>query len=136
MEIRPIKRGVGIKEVIMTVMFYESLEDVQNETVTAWTEVASKSGILRVTGNFLQLYAEYGGSVIDVPVGIRVLINGVEKGFDHHAPIIAGLYKAYSVFGVIEPSVAAEYTISLEVRALDTGQTVNVRRIRLKVQQV
>jgi len=120
----------------MTVMFYESLEDVQSETVTAWTEVASKSGNLRVTGNFLQLYAEYGGSAVDIDVGIRVLINGTEKGFDYHTPTIAGQYKAFSVFGVIEPSVEAEYTISLEVRALDTGQTVNVRRIRLKVQQV
>ena len=120
----------------MTIMFYESLEDVQSETTQTWTEIASKSGNLRVTGNFLQLYAEYGGSNANKHVGIRVLINGVEKGFDYHTPTIAGQYKAFSVFGIIEPSVAAEYTISLEVRALDTGQTVNVRRIRLMVQQV
>lgn len=120
----------------MTIMFYESLEDVQSETVQTWTEVASKSGNLRVTGNFLQLYAEYGGSAVDIDVGIRVLINGTERGFDYHTPTLAGQYKAFSVFGVIEPSVEAEYTVSLEVRALDTGQTVNVRRVRLMVQQV
>jgi len=120
----------------MTIMFYETLEDVQSETVTAWTEVASKTGNLRVTGNFLQLYAEYGGSAINKDVGIRVLINGVEKGFDYHTPTIAGQYRAFSVFGIISPTVEEEYTISLEVRALDTGQTVNVRRVRLMVQQV
>ena len=120
----------------MTIMFYESMEDVQSVTVSDWTEIASKTGTLRVTGNFLQLYAEYGGASANKDVGIRVLINGVEKGFDYHTPTIAGQYKAFSVFGIIEPSVAAEYTISLEVRALDTGQTVNVRRIRLMVQQV
>ena len=64
----------------MTIMFYESLEDVQSETTQVWTEVASRSGNLRVTGNFLQLYAEYGGDTAKKDVGIRVLINGTEKG--------------------------------------------------------
>jgi hypothetical protein len=120
----------------MSVMFYESNEAVQSETVQVWTEVASKAGDLRVTGNFLQLYAEYGGSNANKDVGIRCLVNGVEKGFDYHTPSIAGQYKAFSVFGIIEPVAEAEYTISLEVRALDTGQTVNIRRIRLMVMQV
>jgi len=120
----------------MTIMFYETLEDVQSETTSTWIEVASKTGNLRVTGNFLQLYAEYGGASSNKDVGIRVLINGVEKGFDYHTPSIAGQYQAFSVFGIIEPSVEGEYTISIEVRALGTGQTVNVRRIRLMVQQV
>jgi len=119
----------------MTIMFYKAAEAVQSETVTEWTEIASKTGNLRVTGNFLQLYAEYGGSSANKDVGIRVLINGVEKGFDYHTPTLAGQYKAFCVFGIIEPSVAEEYTISLEVRALATGQTVNVRRIRLMVRQ-
>ena len=120
----------------MTIMFYETLEDVQSETVSVWAQVASKTGTLRVTGNFLQLYAEYGGVSSNKDVGIRVLINGVEKGFDYHTPTIAGQYQSFSVFGIIEPSVEGEYTISLEVRALGTGQTVNVRRIRLMVAQV
>ena len=120
----------------MSIMFYETLEDVQSKTTQTWTEVASKSGNLRVTGNFLQLYAEYGGGSTNKDVGIRVLINGVERGFDYHTPAIAGQYQAFSVFGIIEPIVAGEYTISLEVRALATGQTVNVRRIRLMVMQV
>ena len=120
----------------MTIMFYESLEGDQSETVSVWTQVASKTGTLRATGNFLQVYAEYGGLSANKDVGIRVLVNGVEKGFSYHTPTIAGQYQAFSVFGVIEPTVEGEYTISLEVRALGTGQTVNVRRIRLMVQQV
>ena len=120
----------------MTIMFYQSLEDVQSNTVSDWTQVASKTGTLRVTGNFLQLYAEYGGVSSNKDVGIRVLINGVEKGFDYHTPSIAGQYQSFSVFGIIEPSVEAEYTISLEVRALEVGQTVLVRRIRLMVAEV
>ena len=120
----------------MTIMFYESLEGVQSETTQTWTQVASKSGNLRVTGNFLQFYCEYGGSTAKKDVGIRVLVNGVEKGFDYHTVGIAGQYKAFMVFGIIEPTVEAEYTISIEVRALEVGQTVNVRRIRLMVAQV
>ena len=119
----------------MTIMFYKAAEAVQSITAVVWTEIASKTGNLRVTGNFLQLYAEYGGSSTNKDVGIRVLINGVEQGIDYHAPTIAGAYKAFCVFGVIEPEAAGEYTISLEVRALATGQTVNVRRIRLMVRQ-
>ena len=123
------------KKVIMTIMFYESLEDVQSETTQTWTQIASKSGTLRARANFLQVYAEYGGDSTNKDVGIRCLVNGVEKGFDYHTPTIGGQYQAFSVFGVIEPSVKGEYTISLEVRALDTGQTVNVRSIRLVVVQ-
>ena len=119
----------------MTIMFYETAEAVQSKTTQTWEEIASKTGTLRVTGNFLQLYAEYGGSEVNIPVGIRVLINGTEKGFDYHTPTLAGQYKAFSVFGIIEPSVQTEYTISLEVRALASGQAVNVRRIRLMVRQ-
>jgi len=56
----------------MTIMFYESLEGDQSETVSVWTQVASKTGTLRATGNFLQLYAEYGGVAANEDVGIRV----------------------------------------------------------------
>ena len=116
-------------------MFHKAAEVVQSKNTQSWEEVASKTGMLRATENFLQLYAEYGGLNANKDVGIRVLVNGVEKGFDYHTPTIAGQYRHFSVFGVVEPSVAGEYTISLEVRALNTGQTVNVRRIRLMVMQ-
>jgi len=119
----------------MTVMFYQSAEAVQSETSQSWVEIASKVGTLRARTNFLQVYAEYGGTVIDEPVGIRCLVNGTEQAFDYHTPTIAAQYQAFSVFGIIEPSVEAEYTISLEVRTLSAGQTVNVRRIRLFVMQ-
>ena len=119
----------------MTIMFYETSEGVQSKTTQSWEQVASKTGTLRAVGNFLSLYAEYGGVNANKDVGIRVLVDGVEKGFDYHTPSIAGQYKAFSCFGVIEPSVEAEHTISLEVIALDTGQTINVRRIRLMVVQ-
>ena len=120
----------------MTVMFYDSSEGDQSHTVTVWTQVASKTGTLRQTTNFLQLSAEYGGTSANKDVGIRVLVNGVEKSFDYHTPTIAGQYTKFTDFGIIEPPAAAEYTISLEVRALGTGQTVLVRRIRLMVVQV
>ena len=119
----------------MTIMFYETSEGVQSKTTQSWEQVASKTGNLRATANFLNLYAEYGGTSTNKDIGIRVLVNGVEQGFDYHTPSIAGQYRAFSVFGVIEPTVESEYTISIEVIALATGQTINVRRIRLMVVQ-
>ena len=123
----------------MTTMFHDSLPDVQSKTSTSWEQVASKTGALNARVNFLQLYAEYGGSNIDENVGIRVLVGPTgseeERAFDYHTPRLAGQYKAFSAMGVIEPSVAGDYTIKLEVRALNAGQTVNVRRIRLVVTQ-
>ena len=122
----------------MTVMFYQTVEGVQSKTDQAWIQVASKTGPLRVTGNFLQLYAEYGGINVQKAkeVGIRVLVNGVEKGYDHFQPTLDGEYRAFSVFGIIEPTVEEDYTISLEVRTFGSSQTVNVRRVRLMAMQV
>ena len=119
----------------MTIMFYQTAEGVQSETAQSWTEVASKTGTLHDRANFLQLYAEYGGNIIDEHVGIRCLVNGVEQAFDYHTPKLAGQYKGFSTFGVIQPNVEADYTISLEIRTLSPGQTVNIRRIRLSVTQ-
>lgn len=120
----------------MTVMMYQSVEGDQSFLTETWTEVASKTGNLHAVGNFIQVSAEYGGSGTNRNVGIRVLVDGAERSFDYHMPGIASQYKKFTDFGILEPSVEGEHTISLEVRALGTGQTVLVRRIRLMVFQV
>ena len=126
----------------MTVIFSEkSSLDMGYETAV-WQEVASKTGVLRPVENYLHFSAEYTGNIIEnkpldtIPVEIRVLINGVEVGADHFRPIDNTKYRKFGDFGVINPSSEMEYTISLEVRAFNTGQTVKVRRIRLMVMQV
>ena len=119
----------------LTIKFHESVEGVQSFTTTSWTQVASKTGNLRAVANFIFLSLEYGGSAVNQAVGVRVLVNGVERSFDYHTPTLAGQYRKFCDFGVITPSVDADYTISVEVRAISSSQTVNVQRIRLMVMQ-
>jgi hypothetical protein len=123
----------------MTVMFYDSAEAEQSTSSQTWTQVASKTGNLLPTRNFLHLYAEYGGSATNRIVGIRVLVDGQERGIDSHTPelsAVTGGWKAYPYLDQIQPLTEGQHTISLEVRTVGTGQTVFVRRIRLMVFQV
>jgi len=120
----------------MTIMFYDSAESDQYVTSETWTEVVSKTGALRGgTQNYIFLYAEYGGSATNREVGLRALVDGTERGFDHHLPSLTNQPKAFSVFGMLQPSVDGDHTISLEARALGSPQTVLIRRIRLMVMQ-
>jgi hypothetical protein len=120
----------------MTIRFYDSVEGVESNATQTWEQKASKTGSLRVTGNFLNFYCEYGGDTAKKDVEVRVLVNGVERGTDYHTVSVAGEYKAFSCFGVIEPSVEEDYTISVEIRAMEVGQTALLRRVRLMVVQV
>jgi hypothetical protein len=120
----------------MTVMFHDSAEENQSFTTQAWTQVVSKSGNLNGVANYINFYAEYGGSVVNREVGIRVLVDGVERAFDYHTPTLANQYKAFCTFGVLVLTEPGSHTISVEVRALSAGQTVLVRRIRLMLFQV
>ena len=120
----------------MTVRFYDTVVGVHSNATQTWEQKATKTGSLRVTGNFLNFYCEYGGDTAKKDVQVRVLVNGVEKGTDYHTVAVAGGYRAFSCFGVIEPRVEADYTISVEIRAMEVGQTANIRRVRLMVVQV
>ena len=117
----------------ITIMFYHSVEDVQSFTSVNWAQVASKSGLLKDSENLIWVNAEYGADVANQFVGIRVLIDGNEVSMSH-TQTLAGQYVSFSPFGLY---VATEgvHTISLEVRALNAGVTVNVRRIRLAIMQ-
>lgn len=120
----------------MSIMMYDSFEGDQSFETQTWTQVATKSGNLNVTGNFIHISAEYGGSAAGIDVGIRVLLDGVERSFDYHRPSLANQYRKFCDFGIYTPAEAGSHTITLEVRALSSGQTVLVRRIRIMVTQV
>ena len=120
----------------MSVMGYHSVEGVQSFETVSWTEVATKTVSLHATGNFLHVSAEYGGLVANIAVGVRVLLDGVERSFDYHTPTLANQYRKFCDFGIYEPTVAEDHVLSLEVRAISSGQTINVRRIRLMIMQV
>ena len=120
----------------MTVMGYHSVEGVQSFETVSWTEVATKTVSLHATGNFIHVSAEYGGTVVNREVGIRVLLDGVERSFDYHTPTLANQYRKLCDFGIYEPATTGDHIVSLEVRAISSGQTVNVRRIRLMIMQV
>lgn len=120
----------------MTVMAYNALEGGQSFSTEVWTQAFSLVGNLRPVANFIQVSAEYGGTVTNKNVGIRVLIDGVERSFDYHTPDLANQYKKFCDFGILTPDLEATKTLTVEVRALGVGQTVLVRRIRAMVMQV
>ena len=120
----------------MTLIFYDSVEQVQSHTGDAnWLQVASKTGHLNAREHMLWVYAEYGGTVTNRTVHVRVLLDGVEKSSDYHLPETANEYKAFSTFGLFSPAVEGDHTISLEIRGGHASQTVGVRRVRLAVMQ-
>lgn len=118
----------------MTIMFYASSEGVQSFTSANWNQVASKSGNLNTQSHLIWVSAEYGASTANREVGIRVLIDGNEVSFDYHTCSIVNQYRKFCDFGLYN-AVEGNHTISLEVRALTSGVTVNVRRIRLCIMQ-
>ena len=120
----------------MTVIFYDSNESEQHFNTTAWVDAASKSGFLRAQPHWLWLYCEYGGTLTNREVEVRITVNDVERAYDYHTPGKVNGYKNFSSFGQITPVVEdTEYTIRLQVKGENTAQTVNIRRIRLMVMQ-
>ena len=119
----------------MTLIFYETVEGDQSNVGDAWFEAASKTGTLNPRPHMIWVYGEYGGVLTNRTVHIRVLVDGSERGYDHHMPADSGEYGAFSVFGMIDPPVQGDHTISLEIRGGHSSQTVNVRRIRLAIMQ-
>lgn len=120
----------------MSVMFYDSNENVQSFEATAWQDVFSKSGNLNPRGNFIYASAEYSGNNTTDNVGIRVLLDNVEVSFDYHKPTLSGQYRKFCDFGLYTPTEAEQHTLKVQVRAVSAGTIVSVRRIRLMVQQV
>lgn len=118
---------------VMTIMFYNAAEGVQSNLGDAWFEAASQAGTLSEGQHFIWVYAEYGGTQTNRTVHVRVLVDGAERGYDSHTPEASGEYKAFSVFGMLDVTVEAEHTISLEIRGGHSAQTVSVRRIRLTI---
>jgi len=123
----------------MTLMFYESIEGEQSNLGATWFQAASKTGDLFPIPHLIWIYAEYGGTLINRSVQIRVLVDGEERGSSYHTPEVANEYKGYTVFGLFTPTgvedVKEPHTISLEVRGGHPTQTVKVRRIRLAIMQ-
>lgn len=120
----------------MSVRFYESVEGEQSVTSTDWTSVFSKSGTLSPVGNFIHVSAEYGVMSMNTHVAIRVLVDGVERSSDYYRATLTNQYQKFCDFGVITPGTEKVHTISIEVRALSSGQTALVRRIRVMIMQV
>ena len=117
----------------MTIMFYNSAEGVQSNVGETWFEAASQTGTLHDGQHFIWVNAEYGGLLTNRTVHIRVLVDGVERGYDHHTPIDSGEYKSFNTFGMLNVTVEGDHTVSLEIRGGHSSQTVGVRRIRLAI---
>lgn len=120
----------------MTVRFYDSVEAEQNFNSITWVDVASKTGSLDAVENWLWFSCEYGGTLTNREIEIRITLNDVERGYDYHTPEKTNGYKAFAVLGQISPPVDdTSYTIKLQVKGENISQTINVRRIRLMVMQ-
>lgn len=117
----------------MTVIFYGSDESEEAVSSTSWIQVASVSGEVDTNSeHMLWVNCEYAGMNVGEVVGVRVLIDGVERGVDHFNPVLSGQFRTFSPFGMIVFSEGI-HTVSLEARCLDISQTVKVRRKRLLV---
>jgi hypothetical protein len=100
---------------------------------TGWTQIISRD-ITLDEDNFVFCSVEYAGGVIDIPVGIRIVVNSTEQAMDYFKPSIANAYRKFTDFGIINaPAEGATYTFKLEARCLSTGQTLKVRRVRLMI---
>ena len=120
----------------MTVIFYESVESEQNFNTTTWVDVATKAGFLNDQPHWLWVFCEYGGTLTNREIEIRVTVNDVERAYDHHTPEKSNGYKSFTAFGQINPPAPDTlYTVKLQVQGENTAQTINVRRIRLMVMQ-
>ena len=119
----------------MTVMFHDSIATGTPITSQEWTAVATKAGNLRAVTNFVFISAEYGGSSANKDIGIRIMLNGNEVAFDYYTPSVANQYRKFTDFGIYTPVADEEVTLSVEVRALGTEQTVITRRIKIMVMQ-
>ena len=117
----------------MTIMFYDALETTESNVGDTWYEVASKSGDLDVGQYFIWIFTEYRGQLTDQTAHIRFLVDGTERGHDYHIPEVAGEYKAFSVFGLLDVTVFGSHTVSVEIKGGSATQTVGVRRRRLTV---
>lgn len=118
----------------MTVTFYGASEAEEQHSSTTWVEVASVSGVAWEGEYKVFISCEYAGVNVDEVIGIRVLIDDVEMGFDHHKPVLSGQYRKYCDFIMAHLSEGS-HTVSLEARCLSPTQTVKVRRKRLLVEK-
>jgi hypothetical protein len=117
----------------MTVMIYEAVESADNNVGDTWYEVVSKSGNLSVGEHFIWIHAEYGGILTDQTAEIRVLVDAVERGYDHFIPDISARYRSYTFFGLLDVTVDGSHTVSVEIKGGSATQTVSIRRRRLMV---
>ena len=119
----------------MTVIFYVSDEGEDSISSTSWTEVASVSKTLETPGEHkIFVNCEYAGVNVDEVVGVRFLVDGIERAFDHFKPVLSNQFRTFGPFGMIYFD-AGPHKVSLEVRCVDVAQTVKVRRKRLLVEK-
>ena len=120
----------------MTVIFYDSVEAPSSTTSTSWVDHVSKSGNLNAQKHWLWVYAEYGGTLTNRNVAIRVTVNGSEVAFDYHEPSESGEYKAFNMMGEIDvPVDDSPYTVVLQYVSQHSSQTALIRRVRLMLMQ-
>ena len=118
----------------MTVIFYNSDESEEEISSTNWTQIASITDNISEddSKHMLWVNCEYAGINVGEIVGVRVLIDGIERAIDHFSPVLTGQFRTFSPFGMITFS-AGLHIVTLEARCVNSSQTIKVRRKRLLV---
>lgn len=96
-----------------------------------FVQVISQAFNIDQNGDFIvNVYCEATSTTTARPVSLRVLLNGVEGARDDFQVPTAGVPHAFSTFRALS-LVAGAYTLSLECKSTNAGDTVTVNRIRM-----
>ena len=118
----------------MTLIDYMIQEGTVSSTSTTWETVAQREIVMN-RPTMIWVYCEYTGSVTDKSIGLRLVVNGTEMSTDYHTPSIAGAYKQFCFFTVVEPPAQTLYTVEPQARVESSPQQVTVRRLRMASMQ-
>lgn len=109
-----------------------------NSTSTGWDTIASRAlALSRIC--IIDLGCEYGGSVTNRAIQIRIVVNSNQKATDYHTPSMtvgAGGFKRFSYHAVVDPPAPDTlYDVEVQVRVESSPQQVTVRNLAMSVMQ-
>lgn len=118
----------------MTIMIYESSEDVSQTISQEWqTKISRQWDVVPAGRYYIQVYGELAGNLTNRAVATRVMIDGVERATHRIIPQIANEYSCFSMMGIIEFPTETSHSILVQYTSGYASQTVSTRRVRMLV---
>ena len=118
--------------------FQDSDDTEATSSDTAWTTMLSTTLFLR-RKNLIHISLEYGGDVTNRDVGVRVVVNGVERKSDYHEPsrtTASGGWKNLTFIQLVDTGESeVEYVVELQGIVESSPQILHIRRRSLYIMQ-